>query len=340
MPLVNSTHRSQLIMLSLEEKIEDDNIVRVVDAYVNSLDPTLLGFIIKGECFEGRPAFGSDCLIKLYIYGYLNGIRSSRKLHKAAKTNIELWWLIHHQVPSYKTIANFRKDNSDAFNNLFVHFKDFCFSLDAFGRSTVAIDGSKFRAQNSKKNNYNIRKIQKHLDYIEAQEKNYIQDLHDQDEIDKQKKKLNKRKKKYLDLKEQLNQSDQTQISTTDPDARALPLHMNIIEVGYNVQSVVDDKHNLIVHYEVTNTNDLSALASLAEKAKSSLQLDDNDSLTVLADKGYYSGEQIDRCQINKIDTLVSPRKKVLVEKIYVSRKTNLFMIKIRMSTSALRGNK
>lgn len=117
MPLVNSSHRSQMMMISLEEIIAKDNMVRVIDAFVNNVDPKTLGFIIKGAHHEGRPAYKASTLIKLYIYGYLNSVRSSRKLNQESKRNIELWWLLDNQTPSYKTIANFRKDNPTAFKN-------------------------------------------------------------------------------------------------------------------------------------------------------------------------------------------------------------------------------
>jgi len=280
--------------------------------------PADLGFIIKGKSHEGRPAFTAETLIRIYIYGYLNGIRSSRKLNTECKRNVELWWLIHQQQPNYKTIADFRKDNQQAFYNLFVLFRDFCLQQGLYGKKTIAIDGSKFRAQNSRKNNYNILKINQHLEYIEKQTQEYLKELDVNDKSDLQQlskkeknklKKLKKRKKTYTKLKEKLEKSDDSQISTTDPDARKLPLRMKIVEVAYNVQSSVDDKNKLIVDYHVTNQTDHNALAPLALDSKEALDITDTDELIVLADKGYYNGQQMHECHINNIDTLVSPKK-------------------------------
>jgi len=311
MPLVNSSHRSQMMMLSLEDNIAEDNIVRVIDAFVQSVDPQELGFVIKGNSHEGRPAYASETLIKLYIYGYLNSVRSSRKLNQECSRNIELWWLLNNQVPSYKTIANFRKDNPDAFKNLFVHFRNFCVTLGLYGKTTIAIDGSKFRAQNSKKNNYNAKKIQQHLDYIEEQTSDYLNQLNNNDNLDSDKKlqRLRSRKAKYEALQDQLQEQDELQISTTDPDARALPLKMSIVEVAYNNQIAVDDKHCLIADFEVTNAADSQSLHSLSVKAKTGLGIKEDDMITTLADKGYYKGSEIKKCYDSNIDTLVAIRK-------------------------------
>ena len=311
MPLITSSHRSQLMMLSLEDKIETDNIVRVLDAFVKTADPQKLGFIIKGEKHEGRPAYDASTLIKLYLYGYLNSVRSSRKLNAECKRNVELWWLLDNQTPSYKTISNFRKDNSEAFKNLFVHFREFCLSKHLFGRTTIAIDGSKFRAQNSKKNNYNIKKIQQHLEYIEEQTADYIKQLDDNDSLESDQKldRLKQRKAKYEHLQKQLENTQQLQISTSDSDARALPLKMSIVEVAYNNQIAVDDKHYLITDFEITNVADSESLHSLSKKAKDAFRLSENESLTTLADKGYYKGSELKKCHDIGIDTLVAIRK-------------------------------
>ena len=312
MPINQSSNRNQLQVLSLEKTIDDDAIVRIIDLFVQTFDPQELGFQVKGLSHEGRPAYAADVLIGLYLYGYLNGIRSSRKLARECKRNVELWWLLGEQKPCFKTIANFRKDNQIGFENLFVHFREFCLDLDLYGKQTIAIDGSKFRAQNSMKNNYNQRKIDKHLDYIDQQYEDYLKELdqNDQEANAKKKANLDRRRSKYDRLQEQLNNTEETQISTTDPDARALPLHMRIVEVGYNLQSSVDDKHNLIVAYEITNKGDHRALAGMALRSKEALQLKEEDCLTVLADKGYHTGEQPEQCHKVNIDTYVAAPKK------------------------------
>ena len=296
MPQLSKNNRDQLQMLSISEHVPEDSLARVIDVFVDTADLSSLGFQVKGTSKEGRPAFAPETLTKLYLYGYLHGIRSSRKLEHACKVNIELWWLLSNQKPRYKTIADFRKDNTEGFANLFVHFREFCLKQGLYGRSTVAIDGSKFRAQNSKKNNYNERKIKKHLEYIDNQYEDYINCLKENDQKEHTKAKLDARRAKYEDLQTQLDNSDQTQISTSDPDARALPLHMRIVEVGYNLQSAVDDKHNLIVDYQITNRNDHRALAPMAIRSKEALQLDDQDILTVQECQYLNAGRVRDIC--------------------------------------------
>jgi len=313
MPEKHSTSRDQLMMLSLAEHVPEDSPARVIDAFIDAIDLEEIGFTDRTTNKEGRPAYPLDVLPKLYLYGYMHGIRTSRKLEKACQVNIELWWLLNNYKPRYKTISDFRKLNGEGFENLFVSFRNFCLKLHLYGKRTIAIDGSKFRGQNSKKNNFNQRKIDKQLEYIDSQYDNYIKELDKNDNHDPTEKLINnldKRLDKYLDLNDQLAATEETQISTTDPDARALPLHMNIIEVGYNVQSAVDDTHNLIADFEVTNKSDHRALADMAIKTKKALKLKSHQRINVLADKGYHSGEQLQKCQDNNIKTYVAYRKK------------------------------
>ena len=313
MSYISSEDRFQLQMLSLEENVDADSIARVIDVFIDSADLNQLGFIIKGKSDEGRPAFNPAILCKLYLYGYINGIRSSRKLEKACKINIELWWLLNNQKPGYKTIADFRKDNAVGFRNLFIYFRDFCISLNLYGKKIVAIDGSKFRGQNSFKNNYNQRKINKQLEYLNMQYEEYAKELEQNDKYDsnkKIKKNLDKRKAKYDNLQKQLNQTEDTQVSTSDPDARALPIRKGIVQVGYNLQSSVDDKHMLIAEYDVTNKNDHRALASMALKTREAFDLKEKEEITVLADKGYHTGDELQQCHKNSIITLVAIPKK------------------------------
>ena len=308
-------------MTSLEMLVEPDSVVRVIDAFVEFIDPADLGFA-QHNATTGRPAFPARTLIGIYIYGYLHKIRSSRQLAKACNTNVELFWLNRNLKPCFKTIANFRKDNADGFRKLFVTFRNFCNNLKLYGKENIAIDGSKFRGQNSMKNNYNIRKVNKHLEYIEQQQKDYLQQLDHNDlsendtTINHKLEQLNQRKAKYSKLKEQLNNTTETQISTSDPDTRALPLHMRIVQVGYNLQSAVDAKHNLIVDYQITNKNDHRALANMAIKAKKALGLKHQQSINVLADKGYHTGEQLQQCHDQNINTFVAiPRKPQQIDK-------------------------
>jgi len=177
MPLKSSEDRNQMQFFSLEEHVPQDSNARVIDAFIDSVDVEILGFIVKGKSFEGRPAFDPAILCKLYLYGYLNGIRSSRKLDRACKVNVELWWLLHNLKPGYKTIADFRKNNATGFRNLFKQFRQFCITLNLYGREVIAIDGSKFRGQNSMKNNYNQKKIDKQFDYLSQQYEEYAKEM-------------------------------------------------------------------------------------------------------------------------------------------------------------------
>lgn len=319
MSVVQKQNRFQIQMLSIESLIPIDHPIRLIDQFVESIDDESLGFVMKGKGGEGRPAYDIKSLIKLYIYGYINGVRSSRKLAKECNRNIELWWLLGELKPKHVTIANFRKENSKAFKELFRAFNMICQDAGLFSNSVVAIDGSKFRAVNSKKNNYNAKKIQQHLDYIDKQTEEFMSALADNDKREKKEKltgkkveeslkNLKERKEKYDSLHKQLQDSDQTQISTVDADARALPLHMNIVEVGYNVQTAVEADNKLIVEYDVTNELDTYALSAMAIKAQEALGLEEGQ-LTVLADKGYYTGIEIQKCHEAGIETIVSAKK-------------------------------
>jgi len=319
MPTVQTISRNQLQTLSLEELIPQDHLVRLIDDYCNTFDPEQLGFIIKGTSLEGRPAFAAADMIRLYIYGYINGVRSSRKLEQECLRNVELWWLLNSLRPKYRAIAAFRHDNASAFHNLFGHFRDFCISLGLYGKKTIAIDGSKFRAQNSKKNNYNKKKILQHLDYIEEQTQLYMEELDINDKkaikgLPKKKKKifqdLDKRKKKYKELEKQLEESEDTQISTVDPDAKALPIKRTIVEVGYNIQTATDDKNNLIAEFHTTNGKDDIELVPMIEDTKLAFGMGDEDEITVLADKGYHTGSEIKKCHEMNVDTLIAPKKR------------------------------
>ena len=279
MSFISSKDRNQMQFFSLGDHIPDDSNVRVIEAFIDSIDVEQIGFVVKGKSSEGRPAFDPAILCKLYLYGYLNGIRSSRKLDRACRINVELWWLLHNLKPGYKTIADFRKNNAKGFRNLFKTFREFCITMNLYGRKVVAIDGSKFRGQNSMKNNYNQKKIDKQYDYLTQQYDDYVKELDQNDDHDldgKIIKNLDKRLNKYDNLQDQLDATDQTQISTTDPDARALPLRMGIVQVGYNMQSAVDDKHLLIAEFDITNKNDNRALAPMALKTKEALLLNDS----------------------------------------------------------------
>jgi transposase len=322
MPVKAKQDRNQMQVFSLESIIETNNPVRVIDLFVEVTDMEGLGFRLKGKSPEGRPAYEASTLLKLFIYGYLNRVRSSRRLENACRTNVELWWLLNYQRPAYRTIANFRKENVKALQNLFISFNRFLNGQGLFDENTVAVDGSKFGAQNSKKNNYNDRKIQQHLKHIEKEINNYLNQMEtlDQDESMREEQtleiadkldQLTNRKAKYQQLEKELKEKrlqGQTQISTTDPDARALPKKMNIVEMSYNVQAATEAKNNLIAAMDVINENDTYALSNISLKAKQALG---KEQINTLADKGYDTGIELQTCASANIITYVSPKKRI-----------------------------
>jgi len=326
MPQIQKNSRMQMQVVAWEEFIAADNEVRVIDLFVDLLDLEKLGFIVKGQSHEGRPAYDTGGLLKLYLYGYFNRIRSSRQLEKAAQRNVELFWLIDEMKPCYVTIANFRKENTKSLERTFKTFNNFLKGQDLLNADTAAVDGTKIAAQNSKKNNYNEKKIKQHLDYIDKQTDSYLKQLEEVDqqndseteqqiEIAQKLDHLTQRRQKYEGLKDQLESvraNHQAQISTTDPDARALPKKMNIVEMSYNVQTAVEANHKLITNFEVTNQNDTYALSSMAMEAKNILE---KERLKVLADKGYDTGAELKKCTENNIETYVAPRKRKYAKK-------------------------
>lgn len=292
--------RNQEILFpaKIDDYIEEENLIRFIEAFVALLDLTLLGFTHAEVKITGRPSYNPADLLKLYIYGYLNTIRSSRKLEKETKRNVEAMWLLKKLTPDHKTIADFRKNNAGSIKKVFKEFVLFCKELDLYGGETVGIDGSKFKAVNSKKRNFNQDKLVKKLKDIEEKIEAYLNELDENDKnelsvkqpdakVVKEKiKQLEERKSEYQDLLKKLEDTGEKQVSITDPDSRMMKNNQKF-DVCYNVQTAIDDKNNLIVDYEVTNdVNDKKQLNEMAGKAKEVLGV---ESLDVLADKGYYN---------------------------------------------------
>lgn len=329
--------REQMWMISLDMEISDDSVVRLIDLFVNHLHLDKLGFTKTQAKKEGCPIFQASDMLKLYYYGYFNRIRSSRKLAAECSRNIELWWLLHQLKPGYHTIADFRKDNPVALKNSFKMFVSFLKGEDLLGGEVVAIDGTKIRAQNNKSNNYNEAKLKKHLEYIEAKAENYIQELEQCDTLeDKQAAELNKkqivqklttlkeRETKYKQLQTTLQLSDAKQISTVDADSRSLPIKDGITDVCYNVQSANDSKHSIVVDFETINQGDQGQLSTMASQAKSTLAA---EHLTVLADKGYHVGKDLQAAQENNITTVVAyPQPRDRSDKIDPAYYTDKFI--------------
>lgn len=321
MAYIKGEYRNQITLFpeAIDDYITIDNPVRIIEAFVNSLDMQNLGFQKTEPHNTGRPPYDPRDLLKLYLYGYLNRIRSSRRLENEAGRNLELLWLLKKLKPDFKTIADFRKDNPQALKAVFQQFTLLCKDWDLYGKEIIAIDGSKFRASNSKRNNYNQKKIQRHLKYIDEKITTYLNQLdnNDQDEADihvpsaeeiqKRIEELKNRKEKYIAMQEQMEETGATEISTTDPDARLMAVNNNGIEVSYNVQIAVDQKHKLIIESElINNPADQNQLSNMAKQAKQTLEI---DQIKVLADKGYYSTNDLIQCETNQIETYVPKPK-------------------------------
>ena len=309
MQFIQGKNRTQSILFpdSLDQIIEQDNEVRIIDLFVESINLSDFKFIIK-TTKEGRPAYHPKDLLKLFVYGYLNHIRSSRQLEKECKRNIELLWLMKELAPDHNTISNFRRDNEKAIRKVFRHTVSIAKHFDLIGGTLVAGDSTKFRAQNSKKNNFNEGKIERHLAYIDAKLDEYNKALSEADENNKKVieeviKKHTDRKNDYENMSRQLEQTGEPQISTSDPASRQLMTRNNISEVAYNVQTVVDAKHCLPIDYKVTNENDTRALSGMLRRTRIILG---TPNFTALYDKGYHTGSEIKRAITSGIEVMVA----------------------------------
>ena len=316
---IEGEHRGQGTLLPelLDDYVAENNPVRVVDVFVDELDLGKLGFERVQPAKTGRPAYHPAVLLKLYIYGYLNRIQSSRRLEREAQRNVELMWLAGRLTPDFKTIANFRKDNGTAIRNVCRQFVVLCQQLDLFSDAVVAIDGSKFKAVNSSDRNFSNAKLKRRMEEIEANINRYMAELDTADRHEpataQARVRLNDKiaamKSQMAALKEieaKLEATGETQISLTDPDARSMMTRGSGI-VGYNVQTAVDAKHHLIVEHEVTNIgNDRDQLSGMAKKARAAIG---TNTLTAIADRGYFKGEEILACSEAGITAVVPATK-------------------------------
>ena len=279
--------------------------VRFIDVYVDGLDLEALGFKYATPKETGRPHYRPGDLLKLYIYGYLNKIRSSRKLEHETHRNVELMWLLRRLRPAFKTIADFRKDHSQALKQVCREFTLLCKRLDLFGQELIAIDGSKFKAGTSKERNFGEKKLTRLLQQINEKIHAYLKELDENDHLESQAKnptadelkakieQLRSRQGQHQQLLETLPAREELQLSLTDADSRAMKTSQGI-DVCYHVQMAVDAKHQLIVAHEVTNAvTDQDQLATMAKQAKEVL---DTDYLEVLTDLGYYNGDEVKKC--------------------------------------------
>jgi transposase len=301
-----------LFASSLEDAIAQDNEVRLIDLFVGSLKLADFGFKVN-FIENGRPAYQPADLLKLFIYGYLNRIRSSRALEKECARNIELMWLMKCLVPDHNTISNFRKANPKAIRRVFRATVQLACHFDLIGGKLVAGDSTKLRAQNSKKNNFNPAKFERHIAYIDVKLEEYSKILasEDNDSMSETEKtqiqsKINKhkqRKARYQEFQQQLEQTGDTQISTSDPESRQLITRNNITEVAYNIQTTVDAKHCLPIDYKVTNQNDSKAMGAMVRRTKTILQ---NNEFTAIYDKGYHTGSEFVYAKEQGVEVLVA----------------------------------
>jgi transposase len=308
---VEGADREQLTFLPecLEDWVNEDNPVRVIDVFVDELDLAELGFDRVAPKETGRPAYHPSVLLKLYVYGYLNRVQSSRRLEREAGRNVEVMWLTGRLAPDHKTIADFRKDNGRAIRRVCARFVELCRTLGLFGEASVAIDGSKFKAVNNRDRNFTRAKMDRRRAQIEESVARY---LHQLDSADRQEPspartmkttrlrekiaRLRHEMKRLEALDAHMRETADQQISLTDPDARSMATSgRGSGVVGYNVQAAVDTKHHLIVAHDVTNVgSDRSQLSRIARHTKATL---DVERLEAVADRGYFDSEEILACE-------------------------------------------
>ena len=319
---IEGLDRSQATLLPdcVDDYVGEDNPVRAIDAFVDMLDLGSLGFDVAPEA-TGRPGYHPSTMLKLYLYGYFNQVQSSRRLERECSRNLELIWLLGRLKPDFKTIADFRRDNGPAIRQVCRQFVALCRDIDLLDASVVAIDGSKFKAVNAKAKSYTREKIERRLGEIDAAIMRYLGELDRADEVHRKTgmlppdarlvrvmKKLAHFRKEESTLKameQRMDGTGETQVSLTDPDCRAMATTSKQPRVvGYNVQTVVETKHHLIVAHEVTNHGyDRDALSLMAHKAQAVMA---SETIEAIADKGYYKGEEIVACEQDGIAVTVS----------------------------------
>jgi len=314
----------------LDDFVSTENPVRVIDYFVDELPLNELGFLGVKPKDTGRPGYHPAMMLKLYLYGYLNRIQSSRRLEREANRNIELMWLTERLAPDFKTIADFRKNNGEGIKQSCRTFIGLCRQLNMFSDAVVAIDGSKFKASNNKAKNYTPKKLETEMARVEKHINQYMNQLDMRDESEKEADTspleekiewLKIRMTELKELKDKVEAHPDKQISTTDPDSRLMKTTANERKVCYNLQSAVDCKHHLIVAHDVTNTTDRNQLCRMGKLAQTALR---NKDLTVIADKGYFSGQDIVDAQdagmtplVPRIDTSGSDKKGIFNHSLF-----------------------
>ncbi len=305
---ISGFERSQLLLLpeAVDDYVDGDNPVRFIDAFVDELDLAAAGFRRVEPKATGRPGYAPGDLLKLYIYGYLNRVRSSRRLEMECQRNIEVIWLLRTLKPDFKTIADFRRDNRVAFRAVFRQFVLLCRRHDLFGRELLAVDGTRIKAVNNKDRNFTRNSLEKFIRAADERLDEYLRRLDEGDvaeagtsgartkNLAEKIEALRKKRGRYGELLAELEQSGESQISLTDPDSRAMAAHTKV-GVGYNIQVAVDAKNKMIVEQAVTNqVVDMGLLKETAEPARVLLDVENID---VVADRGYFKIEDIEACE-------------------------------------------
>ena len=316
MGYVQGVERGQISLLSLEDMVDEKGMVRVIDRFIEVTDLEKLGFERTTPAWTGRPGYAPKALAKLHVYGYENGIRSSRKLEREAKRNVEVMWLVEGVTPDHKTIAEFRKNHLRPLQKLFREFVKLCKAWDLIGGELEAFDGSKFKASNNKKMNFSRKKLDARLARLDEKIQEYLTDMEKNDkaemvsETDTEKilelKQLLERKDLYEAYKKQLEESGENELSVVDPDARLMSSGQGSVDMAYNVQSAVDGKHDIVVAWDVSmNPSDQHQLGNMVRKVKHTLKV---RRFILLADKGYYSGKDLHQVKRYKVTAIV-PRQ-------------------------------
>jgi transposase len=308
---VEGKERRQAILFPdhLDDYVSEENPVRFMDAFVEEQDLVELGFDRAEPKEMGRPSYHPGLLLRLYIYGYVNNIRSSRKLEREARRNMELMWLMEMLTPDYRTIADFRKDNLEPIKKMCQEFTRLCKKMDMFGGELVGVDGSKFKADNSTERNYTKKKLEKLIDRADQRIAKYLAELDKADqeedetaetkpvsaeELKERIEQLKKGREKHKQRQKNLEESGEKQVSETDPDSRLMKTREGSA-VCYNVQVAVDNKHKLIAAHEVTNAgSDRGQLANIAKQAKETMGVENLEATT---DMGYYDCEDVKQCE-------------------------------------------
>ena len=305
---ISGEDRSQILLLpdAVDDYVGADNPVRFIDAFVDGLDLKAAGFERVQPKATGRPGYHPRDLLKLYIYGYLNRIRSSRRLEAETHRNLEVIWLLRRLQPDFKTIADFRRDNRRAFRQVFRDFVSLCRELDLYGRELLAVDGTRIKAVNNRRRNFTRAMLESKLRKTDERLEGYLKEMDEADagdsggattsvtELCAKIESLRERRATLQAHRKTLERSGESQLSLTDPDARAMEARTRI-GVGYNAQIAVDTKHNLIAEQQVhNNVSDLGLLAETASAARENLEAERID---VVADKGYYKIEDIEACE-------------------------------------------